>query len=283
MKKKITGLALALMLAFSLCVPSFAADISGAEACYVITSGPLTFHEWADLAETHYVTDASGLLTFDEWADLEELAANISVEYGCGVYVVTVGDYRRYGDGDIYDVATQIYRNPGNGFGVGDGRDGIILLLSMKERDYALFVYGEKAEYAFNDYGLEQLEDAFLDYLGDNDWNGGFNSYLRECDRYLAGAQQGKPVRANPILPIVVAVLISCVIALAVCLILRGQMKTVRQKNEAREYVAAGGLHLTQQVDQYTHTTRTSRKIETNSGSSSSHSGGGGHGRSGKF
>lgn len=283
MRKKMIGLVLAVMLAFSLCVPSFAADVAGAEARYVVTSGPLTFHEWADLAETHYVTDASGLLTFDEWADLEELAANISVKYGCGVYVVTVGDYRRYGNGDIYDVATQIYRNPGNGFGVGDGRDGIILLLSMKERDYALFVYGEKAEYAFNDYGLEQLENAFLDYLGNNNWSGGISRYLSECEEYLDRAQEGKPVRASPVLPIVIAVLISCAIALVVCLILKINMKTARQKNEAREYIAAGGLHLTQQIDQYTHTTKTRRKIETSSGGSHSNSGGGGHGRSGKF
>ena len=29
---------------------------------------------------------------------------------------------------------------------------------------------GINAEYAFNEYGQEQLEDAFLSYFGDDDW-----------------------------------------------------------------------------------------------------------------
>ena len=261
MKKKMISFALALTLAFSLCVPSFAADEVGVEMRYVI--------------------DTCNLLTFNQWTALEKQAANISDQYGCGVYIFTVDNYRNYGNGDVYDVTTQIYHS--NSFGVGGGRDGIILLLSMNRRDYALFVYGEKAEYAFNDYGLEQLEDAFLDDFGNNNWSGGFSGYLSVCEEYLASAQKGKPVRANPTLPIVISVAVSCVIALVVCLILLSTMKTVRQKSEAREYVAAGGLHLTQQMDQYTHTTKTQRKIETSSGSSHSHSGGGGHGRSGKF
>ena len=263
MKKKLTAFAFALALMLFLCVPSFAADEVGVEMRYVI--------------------DTCNLLTIDQWSTLEERAANISERYGCGVYIFTVDDYRNYGNGDVYDVTTQIYHS--DRLGIGSGRDGIILLLSMSRRDYALFVYGKSAEYAFNDYGLEQLEDAFLDDFGNNNWSGGFSGYLSECEEYLASARDGHPVRTSPILPIVIAVAASCVIALVVCLILRGGMKTARQKSEAREYVAAGGLHLTRQVDQYTHTTRTSRKIESSSGGSHSHShsGGGGHGRSGKF
>lgn len=259
MKKKMTGFALALTLMFFLCVPSFGQG-----------SGT-----------TPYVADTYGLLSSNEWTTLEKRAANISERYSCGVYIVTVDDYKNYGNGDVYDVTARLYHS--NGFGAGDGRDGIMLLLSMNRRDYALFVYGDKAEYAFNDYGLEQLEDAFLDDFGNNNWSGGFSGYLNACEEYLASAQEGKPVRANPVIPIVIAILISCAIALVVCLILKSTMKTARQKSEAREYVAAGGLRLTKQVDQYTHTTKTRRKIESSSGNSHSHSGGGGHGRSGKF
>ena len=266
MKKKITGIVLMLMLAFFLWIPSFAADITPEETG----------------AEMRYVIDTYGLLSFDEWYALENRAANISELYSCGVYIVTVDDYNNYGYGNVYDVTTKIYHSD-NGFGVGDERDGIMLLLSMDGRDYALFVYGDKAEYAFSDYGLEQLEDAFLGDLGRNDWYGGFSGYIRECDRYLACAQEGRPVRTNPIGSIVVSALISCAIALVICMTLKSQMNTVHNKIGAREYVTSGGLHLSQQVDQYTHTTRISRKIQNKSGSSRSHSGGGGHGRSGKF
>ena len=63
-------------------------------------------------------------------------------------------------------------------------------------------------------------------------------------------------------------------------------MKSVHQKKEADAYLTEGGLHLTQQYDQYTHTTETRTKIEKSSssgGSTCSESGGGGSGRSGNF
>lgn len=266
MKKKMMGFALLLMLSFSLCVPSFGAG------------------DPAALAETdmemRYVIDTYDLLSFDEWAALEEQAADISEEYGCGVYIVTVDDYEDYGDGSAYDVAMQIYHSD-TGFGVGDGRDGVMLLLSVNSREYALFVYGERAEQAFNDFGQERLEDAFLDDFGNDNWSGGFSGYLSACEQYLAGAREGEPAQGNPAGRIVIVVLISCAVALVVCLVLNAGMKSVHQKNEAREYVAAGGLHLTRQVDRHTHTTETRRKIE--SSSANSRSGGGDGGRSGKF
>lgn len=64
------------------------------------------------------------------------------------------------------------------------------------------------------------------------------------------------------------------------------RMQTVHKKAEANEYVADGGLQLTEQYDRYTHTTETRRKINNDSdsgGGTSSCSGGGGSGRSGKF
>ena len=39
-------------------------------------------------------------------------------------------------------------------------------------------------------------------------------------------------------------------------------MKSVHQKKEADVYLTEGGLHLTEQYDQYTHTTETRTKIE---------------------
>ena len=82
----------------------------------------------------------------------------------------------------------------------------------------------------------------------------------------------------------VVALGIGVVLALAVCLFLKAKMKSVRQGAEADAYVTDEGLNLTEQYDNYTHTTKTSRKISKDSDSdSSSHSGGGGSGSSGKY
>ena len=37
----------------------------------------------------------------------------------------------------------------------------MIVLLSMQNRKYAMFIYGENAAYAINEYGAEQLEGRF--------------------------------------------------------------------------------------------------------------------------
>lgn len=229
-----------------------------------------------------YVFDTVPLLNDGEWNRLENMAETVSTRYSCGVYIVTVDDYKEYGTGDVFDVATQIYHDDDIGLGVGAGRDGIMLLLSMDNRDWSMFVYGENAEYAFNSYGQEQLEEIFLDNFADNDWYGGFSDYIEACGEYLAKAEAGKPVRSNPLWGIGLSTGLSCLVALAVCMVMKRKMKTARQKIEADAYISDGGLMLTASHDHYTHTTETSRKIERSSGSSS-RSGGDGSGRSGKF
>lgn len=236
-------------------------------------------------ADMNYIFDLSDQLSYEEWAELEARASDISQRHGCGVYAAFVDDFTEYGGGnDVYKTTYQLYH--ASELGMGADRDGIIILLSMDDRDYAMFVYGDHAEYAFDRYGQKKLEDAFLGYFGDNDWYGGVSHYLDTCDEYLTRAEEGKPVRKNTLPIYLIVVAASCAIAGGICLMLKWQMKTVHKKAEANEYVAAGGLNLTKQYDRYTHTTETRRKIHDDSDSdsgTSSCSGGGGSGRSGKF
>ena len=236
-------------------------------------------------ADMNYIFDLSDQLSYEEWVELEARASDISQRHGCGVYAAFVDDFTEYGGGnDVYKTTYQLYH--ASELGMGADRDGIIILLSMDDRDYAMFVYGDHAEYAFDRYGQKELEDAFLGYFGDNDWYGGVSHYLDTCDEYLTRAEEGKPARKNTLPMYLIVVAASCAIAGGICLMLKWQMKTVHKKAEANEYVAAGGLNLTKQYDRYTHTTETRRKIhddsDSNSGTSSC-SGGGGSGRSGKF
>ena len=233
-----------------------------------------------------YIFDNSDLLTFDEWEKLEARAADISQRHGCGVYVAFVDDFTEYGYGnDVYKTTYQLYH--ANELGMGENRDGIIILLSMAERDYAMFVYGTYAETAFNSYGQEKLEKAFLGNFKEDDWYGGVSNYLSTCDEYLTRADAGKPVRESPALLIAIAVVASCLLSGAICLFLKRSMKTVHQKVEANEYVAPSGLQMSKQYDRYTHTTEVRSKISSSDDSSSSGtsscSGGGGSCRSGKF
>lgn len=256
--------------------------------CPPDNSGEVTETQTQEQTEVDmkYIFDISDLLTFDEWEKLEARAADISQRHGCGVYVAFVDDFTKYGYGnDVYKTTYQLYHS--NELGMGENRDGIIILLSMAERDYAMFVYGTYAETAFNSYGQEKLEKAFLGNFKEDDWYGGVSNYLSTCDEYLTRADAGKPVRESPALLIAIAVVASCLLSGAICLFLKRSMKTVHQKVEANEYVAPGGLQLSKQYDRYTHTTEVRSKISSSDDSSSSGtsscSGGGGSGRSGKF
>lgn len=238
--------------------------------------------EKAENGQGVYVHDEAGLLTQMQAERLEKLAASAATQFEVGVYVITVEDYSTIHPEGVYEATASYYRK--NGLGVGKEQNGIALLLSMAERDYALFCYGDKAQYAFTDYGLEKLEKEFLDNFAQDDWNGGFEDYLQECATYLAKAEAGEPVKGSPAGLIVIFMLISLLVAGAVCGVLKSQMKTVRKQTTASGYTV-GGLVLTEQRDQFTHTTQARRRIENNTsqGQSKSESGSGGTGRSGKF
>ena len=263
MKKGICCLLLALILALSFCVGAAAAEQTG--------------------AQLSYVTDAAGLLGENENAMLEKMAGTVSQKYGVGVYIVTVEDYRDFHSEGVYKATYTIYHQ--YTMGEAPNRDGIMLLLSMDDRDWAMFCYGAHCEYAFNNYGQQKLEKVFLDNFGENDWYGGFEDYVKECSVYLEKAAAGKPVRASLFVPILIVIGLSLLAAAAIVAVIWQKMDSVSEKATANAYVSAG-LQLTEQSDQFTHKTTSSRKIERSSssgGSSYSESGGGGSGRSGKF
>lgn len=219
-----------------------------------------------------HITDDAGILTESQNIELETYAETISQDYGVGVYVVTVDNYE-----DYYDSAYEL--------GEGADRDGVILLLSMDNRQFATFFYGPRAEYAFDKHGQEKLEDYFLDHFRADDWANGIYGFLSGCDEFLSLAASGTPVRRSPWGTIAIIALASCVFSLIVCMLLRGKMKSVRMARQANAYVS-GELNVTASRDQYTHTTETRTKIEHESssgGDSSAESGGGGSGRSGSF
>lgn len=262
MKKRILSLLLAVCFVCLLSIGAFAADTEPQLPC---------------------ITDEAGLLTDAQYLRLVQMAQSAAGQFGVGVYIVTLDDYRDANSAGVYEAAYTIYHD--YTMGVGQQHEGIMLLLSMAERDYAIFCYGKDAEYAFNDYGLEQLETVFLDNFAENDWNGGFEDYIRECASYLEQAEAGKPVSQSSAKYILIVCGISLLVAAIACAVMAGQMKSVHKKTTAGVY-AVGGLELTQQFDQFTHRTESRRRIESSSsagGESRSESGGGGSGRSGKF
>lgn len=238
---------------------------------------------------TPHVIDDAYLLTQQQRQELNAYATEITNQYGIGVYMMSVPDFCDYGEEfEIYDVLWNYYHD--NGLGCGEDREGMILMLSMADRDWATFYYGENTEYAFNSYGQKQHETHFLDNFGKDDWHGGFQDYLASSEDFLAKAADGEPVRDNPWHLALVFILIAWFIAFIVTRLLWMRMANVATQKSATRYISQGGLILTHQKDVFLHQTQRRRKIErsdsdsSRSGSSSrAHTGGGGSGRSGKF
>lgn len=265
--KRILSLLTVLLLLAALCLPAAAAE------------DPLP-----------YVCDTVPLLTDAEWESLESQASRLTTMYQCGVYFITVGDYTDYGDGSIYDVAKAIYQV--NDLGWGEEKSGVLLLLSMAERDYTLIAYGY-GNTAFTDYGKDYLSEQFLDDFGDDDWAGGCEDYLVTCGEMLRMARNGEPMDFGSQVRtwhlVLISLAIGFVLAFALCSSWRRACrKKTATAREAAGYLA-GDMTFTQRSDRYVRTTQTRTKIERSSDSSSGGSGGttvdhdGFSGTSGKF
>lgn len=268
MKLKIKGIVLSLVMAFALLVPATAfADDS-----------------WMlEEAQLWHVTDDADILTDEEDLALEEQAQAIEDQYGFGVYMVIVDDYRAFTNGGTFDAAMAIYKE--YSLGVGDGKDGLLLLLSMNDRDYNLITYGDYGNYAFNDDGRIMLTDFFLDDFANDAWYDGFADFLEGAVMYLDAAAAGTPYSSGDVpmtaddalgalgMYIAGILLLPLVIALLVIKVMDGKMKSVAAATQASAYVS-GNLNLTGKIDRFSHVTEVAVPIPKDDGPSTSHSGG---------
>ena len=260
MKRKRFGILTALLLLVLVTVPASALTVSG------------------------HVTDNAGILWTSEFDDLESRASAISQRYDFGVYIITIDDYRDYTGGDIMDAGIAIYNQ--SSLGLGNDRDGLLLLLSMEDRDYTLLTHGEYGNYVFTDDGREAMTACFLDDFQDDAWYDGFSDYLDAAQDYLQAAEGGQPYtgKHGSKVNILLVLLLPLAVSGVVIAVLNGKMKTVAAATEATAYVS-DELKLTRIEYRYTHTTETRTKIESSNsgGGSSSRSSGSFSGTSGKF
>jgi uncharacterized membrane protein YgcG len=215
-----------------------------------------------------HVFDTAGLMTEEELEKLEKAAEELLTKYDFGVYIVTVDDYLDYSNNNVFRAALNIYN--ANDFGTGEEKNGLLLLLSMKRRDFNLFTNGPRGEYAFNDAGRGAMTAFFLDDFGEDRWYDGFMEYLTWADRYLEKAEEGNPYSATnePWDPfarnscIVILILLIIFVPLIPAFISRNlmvkKMQSVEKGTDASAYVSQY-LKLTNEDDTYIRTTRTER------------------------
>ena len=235
-------------------------------------------------ARIDYVNDYAGILNSDEQKQLRDRAAELSDQYGCGVYLVVVYDHTQYVNGSIEKFAEEVFHSYGLGYG--GTEDGVILAMSMKERDYDIYAHGDFGNYAFTDYGKGQLADSFLDNFRRNDWAGGFRDYIETCGEMMRKAKDGNPV--DTWIPDPVQQRgpgfdgFKAMICLAVGTLFGGgavggmkrSMKTAVKQTRAENYVVQGGVKLRGRSDTFVNRV-VSRQVIRHENNGSSRPGGG--------
>ena len=227
-------------------------------------------------AGSGFVMDLADILTDEQERTLAAAARSATERTGCGIYIGTINDMKDYGFYFIEQCAETFYSS--FELGVGEEHTGLLLLLSMAERDYDIDAYGSFAHISFTDYGKEQLATVFLDNFRQNDWYGGFSDYISQAEYMLDLSAQGDPVdvpvpsRITGIGSAISAVF-GAIGAAIVCAIMKSGMKNVHTAVNADEYIPAGGVKFRVRDDRFTHRTQVRQHIERSSGGSS-HSGG---------
>lgn len=269
MKKKISVILLIVALCLSTTLPAFAAEAGG----------------FVD--EYYRVVDMADLLTDSEEKALIEQLDEISVRQNMDVIVATTNDLEGY---SIRDYADLLYEQCK--FGYGSSKDGLMLLISMEDRDWYITTCGYGIT-AFTDAGIDYIGEKIKSDLSDGNYASAFTSYAGLCDEFITQARSGAPYD-NGNLPseplsliwIPVALVIGFVIAKIAVGSMKSKLKTVRSQTTANNYMKNGSLNITESRDMFLyHTvTRTEKpKNNTSSGSSThssssgtTHGGGGG-------
>lgn len=238
---------------------------------------------FSSLFGQNYVFDAAGILTDGEQSILEEKAGELSRKFDVGVYICIEDDFGGY-DVESYSESLFTWLD----FGLGQDNDGIMLYLSMAERDYDVCVHGQTGNDVFTVSARGKLEKSFLDDFRNNEWFKGFSDYLTTAEKQLVKYQ--KKIDSNGFYfdstlffeSIGIGLAAGLLIALAACLIMKGSMKSVKLAKSASEYVERDKIAFPVREDRFTHFTETRRTIQSNNSSGGGRSGGFSH-SSGKF
>lgn len=262
-------------------------------------------------AQGEYVVDDADLLTEEMEATLVSEISSIKETYNIDVAIHTT---MSIGDEDIHSYSENFYLS--NGY----AEDGLVFVINLNNnevgnRDFYTYyqgsVYDTFGDEAYNsDYGF--VNQNVLPYLANEDYYTAFQTYLKmtesyisgeiyndygssddyytgeywEDDYYTDGAVVTYPSNSmSPVIKELIVIAVAGIVAFVIMSVMKSKMNTAVIKSEASDYVKAGSMNVTRQLDVFTHRHVTKTAKPKNNSSSGSRSGGGfsggGGGRSG--
>ena len=215
------------------------------------------------------INDVAGVLTAEEETKLLALRDEYNATIRLDTYIVTVESLdgksaKRYAN-DYYDTHCE--------------SGGLLLLIDTVGREYYILADGATNK----DYYLDQIEEAILPYLQASDYAGACRAYLDVAHRNVpVDVSESSFDLSELIVPLIIVLAVSLLIAWGVTAAMKRKMKTARPKQTAHDYVRQDSFALREHSDLYLYRTRTRVRVNNNS-SGGGRSGGSRGGRGGKF
>jgi len=277
MKRNLIGLC-SLLLILSMALPCVAEVMP-----YPTLSSPSLNSSCLNISWPRLIDEAD-LLSAEEEEELLLRLDTVGTRYECDIVIVTRNESIT---GDIQEEADEIYDQAGYGFG--EEKSGILLLISMESREWALSTCGGGIT-VFSDGVQDYLMEQTLPYLSNGEYARAFRVFVTLAEDQLkyAGSEEfadpeliPDPEFTKPAFPAVRRLLTALVIGLLSAWIATGTMKrklkSVRGQVNASQYAVNGSFRVTESRDLFLYHTVNRVPKPTNPPSGGNRPGGGGH------
>ncbi|MBS4957452.1 MAG: TPM domain-containing protein [Clostridium sp.] len=236
-------------------------------------------------ANVNPVVDDAKLLSQDEAQKLREDIENFREKYNMDAVIVTSKDLEGkstmdYAD-DYYDY---------NGYGLGDNKSGILLLIDMDDRKIWISTSGDAIEY-FTDNRIESIINDISKYLSDEEYFDACNIFLNNIQYYIdSGIPEGQYTYSeeeHTLKIVLIALGVAAIVAGVTCIVVVNSYKNSKSVSSIN-YIDNNSIVFTKRRDIFVNTFTTKTKIERNnssggngssthrSSSGNTHGGGGG-------
>ena len=227
-------------------------------ACFMIPANAFAAQD------TQRLFDGADLLTETEESRLINSLDSISQMYKVDIIIVTVDTVGDYTSDEYIE-----YYYDENNCGYGENHDGVLLLVTMWEREYRILSNGLGAD-AISSGDIEYIGEVISYYLSEGDYEEAFRRFISECEYEIDGEINGFPFNFGTNLFISLA--IGVTVALIVTGVMKSELKSRKMQLAATEYTRPGSMKVTTANDLFLYRTMNRYKKESSSSGSRSSS-----------
>lgn len=264
-----------ILLVIMLLPNSFADEIDYSQGSSELSSKPSVF-------------DSAKIIDNDTKLKLEDISQKAKEKYNADVVFVSV---KTLSERTATEYADDFFYK--NGYGEDNNRNGLVFLIAVDERKWAISTNGDTIR-AFTDAGQEYIMEGVLPYLKKDNYSGAFSEFGNYVLNFYEKAAQGKPYdysnlpkkERSKAISFLYAIIFSIIPTAVIVIILVGQMKNVRHKTTAEQYVKKDKSSARVIGENYIRSSLVSHKRSDSDSGSSTHtnsSGGISGGSSGSF